>query len=327
MASSRTILLNYYYILIKYKYAYTLPLDTSTDLCYLSGLAVYSLRSSGLSTSGENDSNQFGRLLAAFREKLNLTQAELADRCRLSQSSIAALERPLRGTKKKEQRIKWVDRTYVQQFIEKLDLWPPESDELMRAAGLTTDRERDEELFFQKSQRCRSLWIFAREILDYESDFYKIVLENLKRKEHPVRYTYFVPDGTEFGLLLKKLKADLGSNAGSLEKHVTCYILPEPLFIFNFAIYNPEIEIYSLPKAEKLRHTMYCCGTKSELGKADTFFTVHTSEAYRLYDWLKGWKNRLNLGERILLQGGEKLFPEDRKATAKSTSLVTKNED
>lgn len=258
---------------------------------------------------------RFGRQLAAFREKANMTQQSLADRCGVSQSFIAQLESPDRGSKGDNKRTKNIDRAHITKFVEILDLWPPDCDELYLTSGLSTDRTRVEELALQSSHRCHSLWVFARSILDIESDFFKVVTANMHRQPAPVSYTYFIPttNEIEFEVLYRNCITLGGFTEQELDnpnnRLITCYCLPETLFLSNFAIYNPPIELRSKPEDSQKDFPIYGCGTKSIGGKAQCFFTLHITEVAMLYDKLLYWKNRIDLGSDVLSQNAYKLFP------------------
>ncbi|MEK7570426.1 MAG: helix-turn-helix transcriptional regulator [Patescibacteria group bacterium] len=263
----------------------------------------------------ESTTNQFGRQLAAFRERANMTQQHLANRCGVSQSFIAQLERVDRRRKNGDERVNNLSHTQVTKLVEALDLWPPDFDELYRLAGLSTDRTREEEITLQSSYHCRSLWVFARSILDIESDFFKVVAANMRRQPAPVSYTYFIPrmNEIEFEMLHRKL-VTLGEFteqelSNPINHPLTCYCLPEALFISNFAIYNPPIEVQPGTNKCKGSCPIYGCGTKSINGKAQSFFTLHITEVITLYERILGWKNRIDLGSEVLSQSAYKLFP------------------
>jgi hypothetical protein len=249
-----------------------------------------------------NIGNPFGRLLYQARIGANLTAEDLAsNELGLTRAEIARLERSDRPL------IRPVGRKVIWHLIEKLNLWPSVSDRLLELGGQSALRDSSEELTFQKSQNCRSLWIFARKILDDDADFFEIVKYNIKRE---VYYTYFVPSEVDFKRLLNRLTT-IQSEAGlpDLKEFLRCYILPEDLFYFNFALYNPPDRVTAFERNNLDRSGMYCCGTKSELGKADSFYTVHETEAPRLYELLSKWKEKIETGGFIYLEAARRYYP------------------
>ena len=230
----------------------------------------------------------FGELLSRMRKNARLTQDALANpKLNLSSSLIAMLESGDRGKQKP------LKREQVWYLITEMKIWPPECDLFLRAAGLATDRSEEEELDIQERYDFSEIWIFARVILDPERKWFDVVAKNIT--ERNVTYRYFTSDDDIFNNLIMKLEAECGVPSELLEKRLECYLLPEETFPTNFAIYNPG------------EPNMYCCGTKTEHGKAVTFYT--SSEGSRLYEWLKKWRNRINGGQDIRLRNALRIFP------------------
>lgn len=119
--------------------------------------------------------------------------------------------------------------------------------------------------------------------------------------ERETIYRYFTADDDIFLNLLEKLKVYAKAQHipdNVLNTRLECFLLPQEVFPTNFAIYNPG------------EPNMYCCGTKTEHGKAVMFYTSSESEASRLYDWLKKWRNRIIGEQPIRLQDALRVHPE-----------------
>lgn len=231
----------------------------------------------------------FGEILSRMRKSAGLTQDALANPdLNLSSSLIAMLESGDRGKQKP------LKRDQVWYLIKEMKIWPPDCDLFLWAAGLSTDRSEEEELDIQELYDFKDIWIFARVILDPERKWFDVVAKNIT--ERNITYRYFTSDDDIFNNLIRKLRAECKVPLEVLEKRLECYLLPEESFPTNFAIYNPG------------EPNMYCCGTKTEHGKAVTFYT--SSEASRLYEWLKKWRNRINGGQDIRLRDALRIFPE-----------------
>jgi transcriptional regulator with XRE-family HTH domain len=244
-----------------------------------------------------NDS--FGSILGRFRTARRLTQEELSDeKLHLSPSYIAMLEREARP--KREGR-SLLSRQQLWYLIEKLSIWPPELDQFLEAAGHSAERTEEEELLIQRRFDLKELWVFARIIRDPDRDWYDVVRDNIFRKR--VVYRYFTEDPTAFELLRRKLEHDSRRNPRILVDRLECIRLPGQLFITNLAIYNPG------------RPDMYCCGTKSEHGKAHRFYTMYSSESFRLFELLSAWRTRIYLGQEIRLAKATIVFPLQRKVS------------
>jgi transcriptional regulator with XRE-family HTH domain len=247
----------------------------------------------------------FGRLLAQFRTRLGLTQEQLAaPEHKLSTSYVAMLEQARRGTSEKRPAL---SRHQVWCLAEKLDLLPPDCDAFLEAAGHSRDRTAEEELSIQrrfptqKHEPLKQMFIFARVLLDVTPEWYATVKDNILR--HGVKYHYFTTkDDPTFDELLANLQRDAGKNRTILQDRLECIYLPEELFVSNFALYNPG------------RPNMYCCGTKPEHGRAAVFYTLHLSQADRLYEMLVKLRKRVLMEQPILLDPAQQVFPNHRTA-------------
>lgn len=234
----------------------------------------------------------FPEILSRLRKAAGKTQHQLANpNLNLSASLIAALETGERGKQKS------LSREQIWYLVKEMKLWPPECDQLLEAAGLSTDRFESEELDIQEKFDLREIWIFARSILDPESKWFDVVARNIT--ERGITYRYFTADDDIFFNLLRKLKDYAKTRCISdkvFDERLECFLLPEEVFSTNFAIYNPG------------EPNMYCCGTKTEHGKAVMFYT--SSEASRLYEWLKKWRNRIRGEQPIRLQDALRVHPD-----------------
>lgn len=250
-------------------------------------------------------SEPFGRLLAQFRIRRGLTQEQLAAPDQhLSASYISMLEQAQRGKARKRPTL---SRQQVWRLAERLDLLPPDCDAFLEAAGHSRDRSAEEELSIQRrfptqaQAPLKQMFIFARVLLDVTPEWYATVKENILR--HGVSYHYFTTkDDPTFDELLDHLQRDAGRDRPVLQERLECIYLPEELFVSNFAIYNPG------------RPNMYCCGTKPEHGRAAVFYTLHISQADRLYEMLTKLRKRLLMERPILLDPVQRVFPDNRTA-------------
>lgn len=213
----------------------------------------------------------------------------------------------------KRPKAKPLSREQVWYLIKKLEIWPPECDLFLEAAGLDSDRVRKEELDIQRHFKLRELWVFARVILDPDPEWYGVVSENVLKKR--VRYCYFTSSDTTFRFLLNKLENEVGENLEVLRECLECILLPEELFITNFAIYNPGDG-----------DSMYCCGTKPVHGKAERFYTMHSSEGDRLYEFLRNLRTRLNTKLDIYLQDAHYIYPGETRIKFTSTESGPKQD-
>lgn len=245
----------------------------------------------------------FGEMLARKRNAAGLVQREVANPgLGLSYSFIAMLESGKRGKKQVV-----LSRAQVWYLVTRLQLWPPECDEFLRAAGHAVDRSSKEEQDIQRHYSFRELWVFARTILDPDDEWYQIVKSNILNKN--VTYRYFTETSTTFLNLYERLKRDRVREA-DLKSHLECTLLPRQLFIMNFAIYKQD------------DHKIYCCGSKPAHGKGEAFFTMHSSEADRLYEQLHDWRGIINLEHTIPLDPARRVFPKPDRVSEFSTSRL-----
>lgn len=248
--------------------------------------------------ASEVTTNKFAELLVRFRNRAGLSQKQLADKSRgLSASYIAMLESGRRGVSR---RGSILHRATVWSLVKTLKLWPPDCDAFLNAAGHEVDRTQSEEQEIQKDFDFQELWVFARIILDPDEKWYDVVANNILRRGIP--YCYFTDDEERFDALRRKLEKSAGRNRKILSERLECIVLPEELFITNFAIYNPG------------RQNMYCCGTKPEFGKAARFYTLHSSEAHRLHETLRKWRQCVKNERRIVLRDARRIFPDPKRA-------------
>lgn len=233
----------------------------------------------------------FGKLLSKYRNDINLSQRQLAQKIDVSASYIAILE-----AKRSVKYARLPSRDIVLRMIHTLELWPPESDALLRSAMHETDRSACEELDIQRKLTFTELIIFARLILEApdDGDWYEVVKQNLTIRN--IRYSYFTSDGTAFGQLKQRLISE-GVGQGVIESQLACFILPEDLFVSNFALY--------------LRNNgVYACGTKQDsTGHAKLFFTIEANEAKRLNDQVMRWRQNIYDGTPIVLARARRIHP------------------
>lgn len=233
--------------------------------------------------------NKFAEILGTLRRESNKTQGELAESLGLSSSYIAMLESGDRGNKNP------LTHDQVRVLIEKMEIFPPKSDELLEAAGLSTFRTEKDELRIQKDYPdLKEVWIFAKVIRDVDEDWYEVVKKNIMRG---VKYNYFTTSQTKCRKLYNRLKREEVSI--NLNQNLECFIFPEKLFMANFAIYNP---------SEKNR---YCCGAVFEDGKATSFYTLEKTEGELLYLILDEWKTSILENDFIRLGDAYKVPLDD----------------
>jgi transcriptional regulator with XRE-family HTH domain len=239
----------------------------------------------------------FGELLGRFRKRKGLSQSQLSSADHdLSASYISLLERSQR-------RGKTLNREQIWYLCMKLELWPPECDIFLEAAGHSKDRSFAEELDIQKNFKFEELWVYARRILDPDPEWFQVINKNVL--ENKVKYLYFSNADTRFRLLLNEFQEKASKDQiAELPNYLECIILPDEFFITDFAIYNPG------------RSNMYCCGTKPEYGKAEAFYTMHPSEALRLYQLLLFFRESLEAGTVISLKEIRRIYPENRLASS-----------
>jgi hypothetical protein len=180
-------------------------------------------------------------------------------------------------------------------LVEKLQLWPPELDVFIEAAGQDSDRTPAEELLLQRSYAALTeMWIFALLILDPEKDWLHVVTQNLAKN---VRYCYFTANADRFKTLLDTIQRTTALDSEVLMDRLECILVPSEFFVTNFAIYNPG------------RPDMYGCGTKAAEGKAESFYTMPRSETERLHQLLFGWRRRLAARATIPLTTVRRIYP------------------
>lgn len=251
----------------------------------------------------KDSAESFGDLLSRFRKTKGLTQQQLANPdLNLSSSLIAMLESGERGKHKS------LTRKQVWYLVTKMNLWPPDCDRLLEAAGHDTDRTEDEELDIQAKYDFQEIWIFARVILDPYQPWFDVVADKIIKKG--VIYRYFTVDTSSFQNFLNRLRQKPGGSEDYLNQHLECNLLPEELFLTSFAIYNPGN-----------KQNMYCCGTKAGYLKAERFYTMHVGEATRLNDILFRWRQRLNTGSLIPLKYCRRVYPEIKRSDFTSEDL------
>lgn len=232
----------------------------------------------------------FGQMLARYRKGAGLSQRDIASpRHELSYSLIAMLESGRRGAREVILR-----REQVWYLITRIKLWPPECDRLLEAAGHATDRTAAEEQDIQRHYSFQELWVFARTILDPDDSWYSVVKANLGRG---AVYRYFTETPTVFHNLASRLKRD-GVRPAILKSQLECTILPRELFVTNFAIYK-----------RGDGDDIYCCGSKPASGRGEAFYTMHISEAHRLYEQLHEWRGVINLQRPIPLSPARRIHP------------------
>ncbi len=240
----------------------------------------------------ENDlqeKNGLSETLKTLRHKHGFTQDQLENRkLSLSASLIAMLESGKRTSLTRDQA--W----YI---VNAMRMTPAEADSLLEAAGLSTLRSEEEELDIQKYfEGLKEIWIFARVIRDKDSLWFDVVSTNIFTKK--AKYCYFTSRLGNFKDFHARLRESKPDNIDDIDKYLECYLLPEELFISNFAIYNPG------------RPNMYCCGCVTEHGKGVAFYT--SSECSRLFELLEDWKGTLDRGDSISIGAAEKVFPSPR---------------
>ncbi len=240
------------------------------------------------------DKESFDDLLASYRKRKGLAQKQLANpKIGLSSSYIAMLESGKRGFLSSRPKSKPLTREQIWYLVQTLELWPPELDKFLELSGHTSDRSKEEEIDLQKRKIVKELWVFARKILDPDPEWCNIVANNMLRG---ASYRYFTSDDAAFYSLLRELK-NRSINDQLLQESLECNLLPQELFLTNFAIYNPG------------KVAMYGCGTKSEHGRAERFYSLHDSEVIRLFETLSGWRQRLSNQQDIYLSDARRIHP------------------
>lgn len=245
-------------------------------------------------------SDSFGEVLSKLRKQKGLSQKEIADpKQGLSASNIAMLESPPKERRGRRDR-PILTRRQVWHLAQRLDLWPPECDELMESAGYGRERTAEEELYIQRSLRLRELWVFTPSILEQREEWFELVAANIQDRK--VTYRYFIRDLHEFEHLRHRLESRARSKRSTKawQSRLECTLLPEELFIASFAIYNPGTP------------DMYCCLTKHEADQEPTFYTVDRVEAVRLQRLLSKWRSCLDTETDYRLSPARRVFP-DRK--------------
>ena len=245
----------------------------------------------------------FGELLARCRKASGLTQRDLENKdLGLSYSFIAQLESGLRGKTRVP-----LSRVQIWYLVRRMGLWPwpskqPNCDALLESAGMSIDRSAAEEQDIQKLASFDELWVFARVLLDPDEQWYQIVKDNITKKG--VVYRYFTESPAVFHNLLARLKHDK-IPAKHLNPHLECTLLPREFFVMSFAIYVR-------------KQDNYCCGTKPVDGRAEVFYTLHSTETARLFELLREWRNNLNVNHPVTLSKARRVFP-----TAHQSVFVT----
>lgn len=234
-------------------------------------------------------------MLVSERQKVGLTQRQLANpSLSLSHSLIALLESDSRG-----KRGRGLRREQLWYLIRQLKLWPPKSDRFLEAAGHEVDRSDEEERIIQEHFDFDELWVFARYILDPDDEWFRVVRNNLVKRG--VTYRYFTENKTTFLNLVHRLKKE-GVQKKILTNQLECTIAPAQFFISSFAIYL------------KKRQLLYCCGTKLHEGRAEKFYAMHSSEASRLLEMLRKWRDSLNIQQTICLNPLERIHPNHKRS-------------
>lgn len=227
----------------------------------------------------------FPARLHALREEHHLSQRDVAELIGLSPSNIAMVEKGIRPPPTRDKLLR---------LIQAIELWPPESDAFLLAAGHDPDRTPEEELHIQRHFTFSDLLVFARIIMEANGRWYDVVRRNLV--ERGIRYCYFTTREQEFSELKAKLDRDrVGKH--TIDTQLECIILPEPLFVASFALYKYESGVY-------------CCGTKpGSSGRAEVFYTIDPSEALRLYSQIVGWRESIHRAQPIVLDAPRRIHP------------------
>ena len=234
-------------------------------------------------------------MLVSERQRVGLTQRKLSNsKLNLSHSFIALLESDSRG-----QRGRSLTRSQVWYLIDRLKMWPPKCDRFLEAAGHEADRSEEEERDIQEHFEFDELWVYARYILDPDDAWFRVVRENIAERD--ISYRYFTEDKTTFLNLLHRLAKE-GVNEKKLKTHLECTIVPSQFFVTSFAIYL------------RNRQLRYCCGTKMNEGRAEKFYAMHTSEASRLLEMLRKWRDSLHIEQSIPLDPLRRVYPDPKKS-------------
>jgi len=245
----------------------------------------------------------FGLILRQHRENKKLSQQEIANKdLKLSASYIAMLERGTRGKSGRR-----LTREQVWYLIKAVEIWPPECDKFLEAAGLDTDRSEREELEIQRQLDFKELWVFSRHILDPDKDWFEVVKNNIVKRH--ISYRYFTEHNTSFLQFLRRLKQEANLNDTQLQRYLECTLLPRELFLASFAIY--------IVGADDL----YGCGTKPVYGKAQRFYTMHPSEAVRLHEFLAKLRLQLNVQEPLVTDEIRRIYPNKSKSDLRSRQV------
>lgn len=260
-------------------------------------------------------SSEFGALLKRYRSLRGINQQEIADLVGgRTASFVQKIEAGDRGHD--------FTREDVWKIISHLEVWPPDCDDLLRNAGFSADRTGDEEQEVQRRMPFAELWVFARRILDPDGEWYDVVKRNLQEGRH---YRYFTSDRQPFVRLLRALRKDLSLHDQDAEpilcERLECFVLPEDLFLSNFALYippTPDIDRGRMPQMSRI----YGCGTKPIRGRTDVFFTMNEDEAEDLFKVLQGWRDRAIRGEDIFLRPMSQVFPNTTESKFTSVDAV-----
>lgn len=238
----------------------------------------------------------FAEMLVSKRIEAELTQRDLADPDQgLSHSFIALLETDRRGKPEPT-----LTRTQVWYLIRKLKIWPPDSDRFLEAAGHEADRSAREELDIQELFDFDELWVYARYILDPDDAWFEVVYNNIIGSR-AVTYRYFTEDKTPFLNLICRL-SEAGVDRKLIESRLECTIVPSQFFISSFALYLKD------------QRPRYGCGTKLHEGRAEKFYAMHPSEASRLFEMLRRWRDSLRHQHDIPLAPLHRIHPHSRRS-------------
>ncbi len=230
-------------------------------------------------------------MLVSRRNEIGMTQRKLAERTNLSPSFVALLELDQRGRPEPS-----LSRTQIWNLVCELKIWPPACDRFLEAAGHESDRSAIEELDVQRELEFDELWVFARYPLDAEDAWFQVVHNNIVNRR--IAYRYFIEEEIPFLNLLHRLKAKKVSEK-VLESQLECIVVPNQFFVSNFALYLNTRE----------RRATYCCGTKLHEGKAEKFYAMDSSEASRLFQMLRRWRDSLHHEQPIRLSALRRVHP------------------
>lgn len=238
----------------------------------------------------------FAEMLVSKRTEADLTQRDLANPDKgLSHSFIALLETDRRGKAEPT-----LTRGQVWYLIQKLEIWPPDSDRFLEAAGHEADRSAKEELDIQERFEFDELWVYARYILDPDDAWFEVVYNNIVGSR-AIAYRYFTEDKTPFLNLVYRL-SEAGVDETLLKSRLECTIVPPDFFISSFALYLKD------------KRPRYGCGTKLHEGRAEKFYAMHASEASRLFEMLRRWRDSLRREHDISLSPLRRIYPEPKQS-------------